>query len=57
MGYTAFRRFVNRKKKEASTVYVNMSVEERDSLKLAQHEIDEQEQMQDQLQDEDGECM
>ena len=47
MGDTAFGRFVDRKKKEASAVYGNMSVEERDSLKLAQREIDDQEQIQD----------
>ena len=47
MGYTAFRRFVNRKKKEASTVYGKIYVEERESLKLAQREIDGQDQMQD----------
>ena len=51
MGNTAFRRFVDRKNKEASAVYGRMSVEERESLKLAQRDIDEQEQMQDQFQD------
>ena len=57
MGDTAFGRFVDRKKKEASAVYGNMSVEESENLKMAQRRIDEQEQMQDQFQDKDGECM
>ena len=48
MGDTACGRFIDRKKKEASAVYGSMSVEERESLKLAQREISEQEQMQDQ---------
>ena len=51
MGNTAFRRFVDRKNKEASAVYGKMSVDEREILKLAQRDIDEQDQMQDQFQD------
>ena len=47
MGDTAFGMFVDRKNKEASTVYGKMYVEERESLKLAQREIDGQDQMQD----------
>ena len=45
MGDTAFGRFFDKKKKEESAVYRKMSVEERESLKLAQRFIDEQEQM------------
>ena len=57
MGDTAFGGFIDRKKKEASVVYGKMYAEERESLNLAQREIDEKDQMQDKLQDEDGECM
>ena len=49
MGDTAFGGSVDRKKREESAVYGRMSVEERESLKLAQREIDEQEKMQDQF--------
>ena len=57
MGDTDFGRFVDRNKKETSAVYGKMYVDERESLKLAQREIDEQQQIQNQLQDEDGERM